>query len=178
MRRSRAASSFTPPPHLHPSPPHHPILLLYACDVSSCQTFSSQLPHTSHHITSGCSWTFGDQRESVSGPRAPKSQSEETHDTDASHTHTPQGWTEKSFFQCCFSRRCSTSEGNKNTLSHIKTDPELRRVNGKTVQQEKKTSGEPKGVIEKKLLSKAERENYLPSCLFVRKSLPSSAGSP
>lgn len=139
------------------------------------QTFFSRLPDTSHHIKMFLH--FGVPTGVRILAHAPENPRVRKHMTQTSHT--PQGGTEKSLFQGCFSRRCSTSEGNKNNLCHIKINPELRRVNGKTVQQEKKTSGEPKGVIEKKkLLTKAERENYLPSCLLVRKSLPSSAGSP
>lgn len=61
-------------------------------------------------------------------------------------------------------------------LFHIKINPQFSRVNGKTVQGEKKTSGDRRR-DRKKILTKAERENYLPSCLCIRKSLPGSTGS-
>ena len=57
----------------------------------------------------------------------------------------------------------------------IKINLQRNRVNGKTVQRGKKTSGDTEEEREKKkLLTKAERENYLPSCLCIRKSLPES----
>lgn len=56
----------------------------------------------------------------------------------------------------------------------IKINLQLSRVNGKTAQREKKPSGDRDREIEKKFLTKAERENYLPSCLCIRKSLPES----
>jgi len=64
--------------------------------------------------------------------------------------------------------------GIRFALHRIKINLQLSRVNGKTVQGEKKTSGDTEREIEKKILTKAERENYLPSCLCIRKSLPES----